>query len=1460
MRLRALLPVFLAVAACADAPINLSPDAAPVAASGAPAPTPPVDAPADFVPGEMIVKLDHAVAKGVAIELGGRRVTPTLEIAPGTWLVELDRAAMARSAVRPEVATTDAIAAVAGAPGVIYAQSNDLMQASRTPNDDYYPDQAWHFDQSRIPAAWDLTTGPAIASSVKIAVLDTGRTNHPDITWGENADFSVNPADNDATNDFTYHHGVMVAGIIGARTNTSDHLGTAGVCWSCEIMPVRVVDSSGTHVDTARAASALRWVAGLRDLAGNLTDVPIRAKVVNFSFNSTLRTKHCDDDPTFRDALAAAIARGVTVVIAAGNEHWQDGVGFPADCPDVIAVAASQQWNQVATYSNRGVGTDLTAPGGGNANGDITKFWGVDVPLQSCPRINSDAYSGDEGIVSTWTVARSGVNQAITDHCYRHSAGTSFAAPHVSGVVGLMLSVRPTLTPAQIKQVLRLTALPADADIWSFQCGSADHFACGTGHLDASAAVQAVLPPANPALAKATPARIDLAPAPIGTSTVSTISVSNVGFATLDITSATLTGDTSQVAFAYASGACQSGTVCNRTYSIIPNGPAVAIPVRCTVSGFGPRYADLELTSNTLGTLVVPIMCQGPSLAPSPSLLTFGSVPVGGSVTKTVTLTNVGLAPITGITATASPAPFARTGALPAPIDIGNSATIAVTCTPTAAGTFSGALTINNSSGLATTVSLSCTGTPPAAPILSAPSTFDVGDVRVGTFVDRGIALTNSGNAPLTITGATVNNPTFTVISTPGPIAAQNSGALTVRCKPTLAGSYSAILTVNSDGGTANITLSCRGVASVLGATPNPLAFGGVRVGTSVDATVTVTNSGLASLNLSSATVSGGCFSRIGGLPGPIAPSGGTATITVRCTPGAMVDYSGSLVIVSDGGALTIPLLATGTTPVLAVTSTQVPFGDVRVGTSSTQVVGLKNTGNMNLTVNALTIGAAPFNLASPIALPATIHPNETVNVNVACAPTAPGVFASTLAVASDGGSANISLTCRGVASVLGATPNPLAFGGVRVGTFVDRTVTVTNSGLATLNLSNAIVSGGCFSRIGALPGPIAPSGGTAMITVRCTASSTVSYSGSLVLTSDGGSLTIPLTATGIAPLLTVSPDQVAFGDVRVGTVATGVVSLTNSGGAPLTVTGLTIWAAPFGLSSPVSLPATIGAGETVNVNVTCAPTTAASFSTTLAIASDGGAVNISLVCRGVAPVLQTTTWLQFPDAMLGTTTSVTSTVTNVGTAPLHVTSATLAGSPAFALTGGLPAAIAPGASANLTITCTPTAVGAAFGTLTLNHDGATSPTAIGLYCYGAAGRVELLQPASGVLTLAPGIPQQVVIRNAGVGPLNLGYIAFFGDDVFTTSDITFPLTLAAGDVVSWSVTCQASGKALGSYGAKLFLKHDGLDGNASLLWVECAPVGKEIEPPADPIEVPVDPIDVPVDPIDVPVDPITNK
>ena len=374
---------------------------------------------------------------------------------------------------RMPLAEVQAIAdSLSALPEVEYAEPDAIMVPMLTPNDPQYPNQ-WHYSAPgaghygiNAPAAWDFTTG---SPSVVVAVIDTGITNHADLSnrtvpgydfiadaWtandGDGRDSDPSDPGDWTTADVCYSgwkaqssswHGTHTAGTIGAASNNG--VGVAGVNWASKILPVRVLGRCGGYISDI--ADGMRWAAGLA-----VSGVPANtnpAKVLNLSLGG-----YGACDATYQGAVNAITAAGTTVVVSAGNSN-ADAINYrPGNCTGVITVAATDRYGERAYYSNYGSIIEVSAPGG-----------------------ETDV-SSTNGVLSTLNTGTQGPG---TD-AYVYYQGTSMAAPHVAGIASLLYSRKPSLTPAEVLTILQ-------NNVTGFPGGSCNTSICGRGIVNAGAAV-----------------------------------------------------------------------------------------------------------------------------------------------------------------------------------------------------------------------------------------------------------------------------------------------------------------------------------------------------------------------------------------------------------------------------------------------------------------------------------------------------------------------------------------------------------------------------------------------------------------------------------------------------------------------------------------------------------------------------------------------------------------------------------------------------------------------------------------------------------------------------------------------------------------------------------------------------------------------------------------------------------
>ncbi len=302
------------------------------------------------------------------------------------------------------------VAAYLKNPNVLYAEVNGEYSVVDifTPNDPSYGSQ-WQYNNTGqtggtpdadidAPEAWAVTSG---RSTVLIAILDTGiDQSHPDLSAkiAGTQNFSKSK-----TVDDKYGHGTHVAGSAASITNNAT--GVAGTCPGCKLLNVKVLGDSGSGSFSA-IANGIIWAA---DHGAN---------VINMSLGAS------SGSSAVSDAVTYAWNHDVVVVAAAGNSSTDQSF-YPAAYPNVIAVAATDKNDAMASFSNYGASwVDVAAPG-------------VSI-LSTAPDHRN-------------TIWRTGVS-------YGTISGTSMASPHVAGIAGLVWSKAICTTASCVRSAIELGA------------------------------------------------------------------------------------------------------------------------------------------------------------------------------------------------------------------------------------------------------------------------------------------------------------------------------------------------------------------------------------------------------------------------------------------------------------------------------------------------------------------------------------------------------------------------------------------------------------------------------------------------------------------------------------------------------------------------------------------------------------------------------------------------------------------------------------------------------------------------------------------------------------------------------------------------------------------------------------------------------------------------------------------
>ena len=406
----------------------------------------------------------------------------------------------------------------------------------------------WGIDRVNAPAAWAITKG----AGAKLGIIDTGiDEDHPDLNVIGGINLVTGGtlrSDWDDNSAICITHGTHVAGSAAALDN--DIL-VVGVAPEAELYALRVFDPEGGG-EIGCSASTSDIIAALDWAVANGLDV------VNLSLGSSLPSI------SGADAVRAAFSAGLVVVASAGNSGAS--VGFPGGYPDVIAVAAMDEADLVASFSSRGPEVDIAAPG-----------------------VN---------VLSTWG---GGGTEFL--------AGTSMASPHVAGVATLIRAASPGLSATDVREILRNTAddiAPTGYDNLA-----------GYGVVDAEAAANAV---GTSLFALATvPGLLMLAAEPGGAAATEAVEIRNVGAA--GTISWTASGSETWLGLSATSGTATTETPATLDVTADPTG---------LDPGIYTGFVVVEGNAANSPAQVRVRLAVAPRIALDATVATRGEIPVGG--------------------------------------------------------------------------------------------------------------------------------------------------------------------------------------------------------------------------------------------------------------------------------------------------------------------------------------------------------------------------------------------------------------------------------------------------------------------------------------------------------------------------------------------------------------------------------------------------------------------------------------------------------------------------------------------------------------------------------------------------------------------------------------------------------------------------------------------------------------
>ena len=325
-------------------------------------------------------------------------------------------------------------------------------------------------------------------------------------------------------------------------------------------------------------------------------------------------------------------------------------------------------------------------------------------------------------------------------------------------------------------------------------------------------------------------------------------------------------------------------------------------------------------------------------------------------------------------------------------------------------------------------------------------------------------------------------------------------------------------------------------------------------------------------------------------------------------------------------------VMAFGRPTTSSLTGTPTDFGNIAVGSAGQATVTV--TAARAVTVTGIAT-AAPF-ADTPPTLPVSLTAGQTLSVPVSYTPTTPGGASGSLTFTTSAGTVPFDLHGTGTQSGLGATPSSLAFGTVPTGAIQSGSVTIANTGTSTVTITGSTAPTGAFAATGfPADGSTLAAGASISVAVTFAPTAATDQSSSLAVASSAGSVTVPLTGTGVtgASHLTITPSSLDYGPVALGTSVTKTFTISNTGNIQLRLTKAAPPSNEFTTSTPVSEGQMISPGDSVVQSITFKPTVLGADAEQYSITSDDGQGPVlvtftgSGVASGTVALPSPTTW-----------------------------------------------------------------------------------------------------------------------------------------------------------------------------------------------------------------------------------------
>jgi len=829
---------------------------------------------------------------------------------------------------------------------------------------------------------------------------------------------------------------------------------------------------------------------------------------------------------------------------------------------------------------------------------------------------------------------------------------------------------------------------------------------------------------------------IDFGNIAAGSTSTKAATLTNTGTGPVTIGAVTVTG----AGFSSGTGgSCATtlapGASCTLNVTMIGSGTSAANGSLTVVTGAGTKSAALTGQS------------QQAALTVSPTSDAFGSVQVAQSAVSSVhALTNSGNIPASSLTVVSNDPAFSVTNSTcSTALAVGATCNFKVTFTPTQAIAYTSGVSVTSATSF-TTIGVSGTGVAQ----VGALSSVNFGFVPAGTTVTRPATLTNSGVGPLTVGAPSVTGGGFAVV--PGGscgtlLAAGSSCTLNVSLTASGTTSHSGVLSLPTSAGTKTVALSGVSQQAVLSITPMSDSFGNIQVGqTATSKTHTISNTGnIAATTLKIAPPAG--YSIAATTCAATLASAASCTFTLTFAPTAVTSYAGAVLITSNLPAQSITVSGAGVAA--AGTLSNIAFGNIASGVTSTGAATLTNTGIGPMTVGTAAVTGVGFALAKGGTCTTTLAPGASCTFAVSMTASGTSQMAGSLSVVTGAGTKTATLTGQSQQTILTVTPTNDAFGSVQVGqTAVSGVHTIKNTGnipatglVITAPVGFVITSNSCQASL--------PAASSCTFAVSFTPAAANLNSGNVSITSNAAQLAVALSGTGVAQSATLS--AISFGNVAAGSTTTSKATLTNTGIGPLTVGQVSVAGSGFAVAAGGTCSNSLAAGASCAVNVAMTANAMDAMTGTLSVVTDAGTKTAAITGQSQQALLSVTpTSESFGFVEVGkSVVSVAHTLKNSGNMPvtnLKITSS----NPDIVISHTCRTALNPLETCAMSITFAPSAEKSYIEGVSITSDSVF--TSIGVSGAGAIAKGTITQNMDfGAIGTASAVEFVATVTNTGV-------------------------------------------------------------------------------------------------------------